>query len=53
MGLLARAEQALLAEGGGVIPLHTGGDVFVARARVKVMANPMGRVLLAHVRLAR
>ncbi len=53
MGLLARAEQALLAEGGGVIPLHTGGEVFVARAGVKVASNPMGRVLLAHVRLAR
>ncbi len=51
LNLLARAEASLLAEGGAIVPLHTGGDFIVAKSNVKLSLNPMGRILLQNVRL--
>ncbi len=51
--LLSRAEQALVAEDGPVVPLHTGGSVFIARPGVRAALNPMGRVLIQHVQFTK
>lgn len=54
MELLARAERKLLADDALAIPLYTMGTYALISNRVKgVAANPLGRVLLEHVRAER
>ncbi len=52
--LLAQAERKLVVEDAAVIPLYTMGSYALISDRVKgVAANPLGRVLLEHVRMGR
>lgn len=52
--LLAQTERKLLVDDALVIPLYTMGSYALISDRVKgVVANPLGRVLLEHVRVGR